>query len=315
MNPFKQYPLYQLPADTPRWSSSFEKPNQLVDQYIQSLITLLVKNPLKILLRKHKLSQLSLQYNSSCKPSLVLGGGPSLILLDNTIKNRDLSNKYNIFACNYFNSYMPPGISPGYVIFSDPNTIKPLKLLAEDGTDPSTLNEISKKQQALFQEIEISRPKIFVPSSFPKSWLTIFPEKDISYFNDSEARFFNSNVNPLFPRCYTSMTAYKAIAISLFISHSPCHILGIDNSYPHDILVSPSNNVCRLERHAQTPDHYIIDHSPLFSSVADALVQMSVCFSDLHKFPSNRIMNLDPYSLVDAFPKINKNIYDFLLSD
>jgi len=312
MYPLDSYPRHSLPADTARWSSSFEKPHVLFAQYIESIYTLLVKSPLNTIYNAPTLFRLSKQHKTSSKPSLVLAGGPSLTVFNDHDKNQSLASHYNIFACNYYPLYYPSGITPTHLVLSDPNTIKPASILRAEGTATNTIDLIEQKQNSLFESIRKIRPKIYVPFSFCKASLSRLKGHDIYFFNDYEARFFNSSVSPLYPRSYTSMTAYKSIAIALFLSDYPVYILGVDNTYPHDVLVDSENRVCRLERHANS-NHFIMDHSPLFSSVSDALVEMSVCFKDLHKFPSSRIINLDPHSLVDAFPKIQANVYDFLL--
>jgi hypothetical protein len=38
--------------------------------------------------------------------------------------------------------------------------------------------------------------------------------------------------------------------------------------------------------------------------IAGQLQILAVFFGDLHKFPSDRVFNLDAESLVDAFPKV-----------
>ena len=79
------------------------------------------------------------------------------------------------------------------------------------------------------------------------------------------------------------------------------------------MLVSSTNTVCRLERHAGLTEPFIADHSPLFSTVADALCEMATCFSDLHKFRTPNCQSRYSFACRCISKRTNDNIYDFLL--
>jgi hypothetical protein len=62
--------------------------------------------------------------------------------------------------------------------------------------------------------------------------------------------------------------------------------------------------VLNLEVHAGRED-YTADMGDLYGSVGDMLHELAYLFYDARKFArSDRIVNLDPYSLTDAFPKV-----------
>jgi hypothetical protein len=131
----------------------------------------------------------------------------------------------------------------------------------------------------------------------------MFPKHRIIGFVDYEVSCFN-NIAPIFPRSYNSMTLYKALAISVWLNYKKIYIIGMDNTYIKDIYCNKENHILRLERHAGG-ENYLQDISALYSSIGDLVIKMGESFKHLEKFSNSKnIFNLDPYSLVDAFPKV-----------
>jgi len=123
-------------------------------------------------------------------------------------------------------------------------------------------------------------------------------------FCDSDLRHWWSNVNPLFPRGYISMTLYKALAVASWLGYQKIFVLGMDNTYPRNVYCDRDNRILNLEVHAGRTD-YVADIADLYGSMGDMVHELAYLFYDARKFAVNdRIVNLDPYSLTDAFPKV-----------
>ena len=168
MSAFSKYPIYKLPPSNCKWQSSFENPKILLSQYFHSLLVLFLKSPLHSFKYRRELLHLRSTFFSNTKPSLVLGGGPSLSALSDETKNVMLSNNYNVFAVNYYSDYFPAGIKPSHVVLSDPNTIKPLSILRDEGCDPETIDLISLKQKRLLKRLTEDNPYLYLPASLQK---------------------------------------------------------------------------------------------------------------------------------------------------
>lgn len=98
------------------------------------------------------------------------------------------------------------------------------------------------------------------------------------------------------------MTLYKALAYALWFGYKNIYILGMDNTYPRNLFSDKDNNILNLEIHSSTND-YVLDMTKLYGCIGDVLVEISQIFHDAKKFSNKSIINLDPYSLTDAFKK------------
>jgi hypothetical protein len=251
-----------------------------------------------------KLSHLSrLKNTSSGKSALVLGNGPSQGFLDPIKLRRFVQHGNCLFAVNFYNNNKTlSSICPSYHVISDPYTLK-----------PDSPVRLSESNSALRQYLQKNRDiKICVPMDFDLE--NEFARRAI-YFNDIEACWWTRNINPLFPRGYLSMTLYKALAIACFMRYDNIYVLGMDNTYPHDIFVDRDNHVCNTERHTGGLDH-LIDMSPFYKKTEDALWGECLLFSDLRGFENYSVVNLNPYSLANAFPKADRDtLMNFLFDE
>ena len=130
----------------------------------------------------------------------------------------------------------------------------------------------------------------------------IFGVNRIVGFVDTELRMWSSNISPLYPRGYLSMTLYKALALAIWFDYKNIYLIGMDNTYPRDIYCDVNNSFIMLETHANSTD-IANDQSALFGSIADGMNECAKIFFDVLKFQNKKILNLDPYSLTDAFRK------------
>lgn len=161
--------------------------------------------------------------------------------------------------------------------------------------------------------------RLFIPGPYEELCRSHVSHIEIYPFCDAEDSWiFSRNISPLHPRSYLSMTAYKALAIAVFLGYDKIYICGFDNTYIRNFYVDKENRAYRIDEHFDLhayPDGQNRDYWPTETfgkgAVAELLVQYARLFKDLHRFPADRIVNLDPYSLVDAFPKHHDlDVYD-----
>lgn len=161
--------------------------------------------------------------------------------------------------------------------------------------------------------------RLFVPTPHDKTLQNQLANVAVYPFCDAEDSWvFSRNISPLYPRSYVSMTAYKALAIALFLGYEKVYICGFDNTYIRNFHVDEANRVYRLDEHFDSvayPNGKRRDYWPANTfgagAVAELLVQYARLFKDLHRFPADRVINLDANSLVDAFAKSHDlDVYD-----
>lgn len=227
------------------------------------------------------------------KLALVIGNGPSQGYLNVDILNEFVKNGGETYCVNYWpsNQKLSSHI-PTWIIFSDPETFKS-----------------SDKAQVLIDYLKLnSSIKIAVPVSFTQDIKRLNLENEYFVFINSELTLWK-NISPLFPRGYISMTLYKALAWAVHLGYSKIGVIGMDNTYPHNIFNDEDNHICNLETHSGIDD-YLVDQSDFYENVAARLDSLSRLFYHLSYFPDKSIVNLDPYSLTDAFDKLS--LSDFI---
>ena len=130
-----------------------------------------------------------------------------------------------------------------------------------------------------------------------------YGEHRVIGFVDSELRMWNKNLNPLLPRGYLSMTLYKSLALAIWFGYEKIFIIGMDNTYPRTVYCNLDNKFINHEIHAAGAD-FAVDMSGMYGTVGDGIVDISLLFYDARKFTRENVINLDQYSLTDAFKKI-----------
>jgi hypothetical protein len=227
------------------------------------------------------------------KTAIVIGNGPSQGYLSVDVLNKFVEHGGETYCVNYWptNQKLSSHV-PTWMVFSDPDTFKASE-------KARSLVEYLKKNNSI---------KIVVPSSLISELNFYSLNNDFYIFVDSEFTLWR-NINPLYPRGYTSMTLYKALAWAIHLGYGRIGVIGMDNTYPRNIFNDEMNRVCNLETHAGEPDS-LLDMSPLYENVAALLDDLFKLFYDLSLFEEKNIFNLDIYSLTDAFEKVS--ILDFL---
>jgi hypothetical protein len=241
---------------------------------------------------KQLLQMLRLRNTARHKCALVLGNGPSLGSLSAERLREFVATGGDIFAVNLWNENEAlRTVAPTYLTISDPWTLQP------NTTDETMI----RLKQYL---IDNPATKILCPIRRHKDISGSFGANRVMAFCDSDLRYWWASVNPLLPRGYISMTLYKSLAVARWLGYRKIFVLGMDNTYPRNIYCDRDNRILNLEVHAGRED-YAADMADLYGSIGDMLHELAFLFYDAKKFAAgDRIVNLDPYSLTDAFPKV-----------
>ena len=266
---------------------------RLLKHHIASAINCSIRLPLEyVTLGSGIFKSARLRGTKGDSQALVIGNGPSQGFICAEQLNRFISKGGETVVLNYwFLNKDLAGHSPTWAIFSDPKTFH----FSEELRD-SLCENLSRSKST----------RVLAPASLKKdirdSKVPGLLERT-AFFIDTELSM-SRNISPLFPRGYISMTLYKALAWAVFLEYRKIGVIGMDNTYPRNIYNDADNRLLRLELHAQTQDK-VFDQSLLYDGgVAAALDRLTRLFFDLQKFPTDKIFNLDPYSLTDRFQKI-----------
>jgi len=301
-------PRYSIPSSSKRVSIAFNI-FSLIKRNIISILKYLYLYPKQLIIERQGIrSLLKFKGIGNGRKVLVLGNGPSQGYLDLKSLKTFLDNGNDIIAVNYWNQNRTLSeIAPTYLVLSDPSTIQ----FNTSNTRKTDANN------DLCNYLEINPTIIcFVPIDQFRKCSKYLGENRVKGFIDIECRGISSNISPLFPRGYVSMTLYKALAIACYAEYNDIYVLGMDNTYPRNIYCDPDGKVCNVETHAGIQD-YLSDQSTIYPGIPEALEDVLACFLDLRLFSKTygkKIQNLDKYSLTDAFIKSKKNI-DEVLSD
>ena len=230
--------------------------------------------------------------------ALVLANGPSQDLISKDELKQFIDHGGKLFVVNYwFLNEKIKNIVPNFLVISDIKIIKSKNKFFKEN------NSRLKKYILKYQNM-----KIICTIRMAKEIKKIINPNRIICFCDSELNGFTSNIKPIYPRGYLSSTVYKAIAMAVWFSFKKIYILGVDNTYPKNIYVDINNQMYNHEVHAgiNYKNSSLVNISDKYSSISDFFYETAILFDDAKKLNINKnIINLDKYSLTDAFPKIN----------
>jgi hypothetical protein len=102
------------------------------------------------------------------------------------------------------------------------------------------------------------------------------------------------------------MTSYKALAIAAFFKYHSIYLIGFDNNLFRSISTDEENRIIQGGNHAGKSNYQDVRNVSSFypSGIGDYFYDVSYLFLRLRRCFSNLpIINLDKYSLVDAFSK------------
>lgn len=230
--------------------------------------------------------------------AIVIGNGPSQGYLDAISLAEFKSKGGEVICINFWTENEDLSkVIPTYLVTSDP--------IIFSEKVPDHLKE--KNAKLLSYMLKNVSVMIVCPLERCDQLSKIFGKERILGFVDQELRMWTSNINPMYPRGYLSATLYKALAIAVWINYRKIFIIGMDNTYPRTIYCDQENKFINHEIHASTKD-FSSDLSNYYESVGDGLTEIAQLFYDARKFKNEKILNLDPYSLTDAFVKMNESI-------
>lgn len=227
--------------------------------------------------------------------ALVLGNGPSVKSLDWDAVRRAQSNGLELIVVNWF-PLTPRGqeMTPDVLVLSDP-TMGP-----DRGVDPR--NQRLWEFVRAHPSVRLAVPVSWFPSVsrigdlLPRTW----------FFDDASLEGWTSSSSPLRPRGYLSLTVYKALGIALFLGYERINVLGVDNTMFRGLRVDTENHIHLEDHHFYEKAREDQDLSWFCpNGVADYFYDLSLCFLHLRRSfgGHTNIVNLDPDSLVDCFPK------------
>ena len=258
-------------------------------------------------LRKDLENVKNLRNSGKGRVALVLGNGPSLDNLNPQIAQELCQD---IFVVNgFYNLQISKKLKPTFYCLSDKLSIK-----------YSTKNSIDLHPNML-EYLTQNDISLVVPHIF--RGIRNFASEKLYLFDDREQTLFSKNISPLKPRGYGSVTSYKALALACYMNYDTIYILGFDNTEFYEYRGTLSNTLSEsYTSYAKTslgePFAYLggeeegndlvtANSSPFICGIAGRMQSYAHLFGDLRLFQKSNILNLDPYSLTDAFPKVAKS--------
>jgi len=194
-------------------------------------------------------------------------------------------------------------VTPTHYVVSDPaqwtaamNEAELAHLDAEEASRQRAAFRASCRET--WAQLERVRPQLFVPIH----WLAATPLTSAFGFCDAVDLFTDNVTDITRPLGYRPWTAYKALSIALFLGYDRIYLCGVDNDSFKSLTVDRNNIKRSRYRHFyDPPDEYqdFLSDKPLWED----LYYTALTFRSLDKFAGHPIVNLDPVSLVDAFPK------------
>ena len=236
----------------------------------------------------------SLGGDAAGKTVLVVGSGPSASTLDvSAVASAQRSGELVVVATNFFlASDMAQTITPDYLVWSD------------EIFHPRNREQNQESWAALSTHPSIT---LVSPWTWRKDIEAMALPHTVSYFDDDTLEGWSRNISPLKPRGYQGSTGQKAIAFAVHLGGTSTAIIGIDLSYFRHFSVDSDNRLYRHPVHITGTDTGVAELTPnTLHGLSDELYSTANNFRYLHthfaRFP---IVNLDPHSLVDAFPKVS----------
>ncbi|GIU70248.1 MAG: hypothetical protein KatS3mg002_1484 [Candidatus Woesearchaeota archaeon] len=194
------------------------------------------------------------------------------------------------------NSYITSGneeiVLPDIYVLSDP---------AFFGYTQNITKEREKEIKKAIEKLNRLNILCFIPVEFRKRNIL----KNVLYFEDFEYRWSKNVMDITKPRSYLSMTAYKALAISIYLGFQKIYICGFDNDWFKSIEVNEQNEIYYLNNHFVNQADSGLKKVDRYeaNNLGELLYAHSFLFLDFYKFPRDRIINLDKSGLIDAFTK------------
>jgi len=226
------------------------------------------------------------------KSSLIIASGPSQGYLSVDYLNRIQQRGCETYVINYWSENHALKLHiPNYLVLSDPKTFN---------------NEVDRNKEKNLRLISYLKdnPKIIIlcPLKMKKIIIDNGLKNTIQCFVNSELCSLNF-INPMLPRGYLSLTAYKALAWSIFQNYKIIGVIGLDNTYLKNIFCDKKNKLYINEIHAGYDD-YLVDVSTQYHDFESFLSEYRMIFNNIKYFVGHNVVNLDQFSILDTFPKV-----------
>lgn len=224
---------------------------------------------------------------------LVIGSGPSAATLNTReVAKRQRDGELIVIATNfYLGSTLAKTITPDYLVWAD------------DIFDPRHRSDNSRSWELLEDTPGVT---VIAPWTWQASIAASHFAPRFIYFDNDTLETLSSNISPLRPRGYQGTAGAKALAIAVHLAPRQVFIIGLDHSTFQSFSVNEDNRVLRKPKHLTGTDSGVADITPhTINGLADSLYSAAneLLYFRTH-FAGHRVTNLDPHSMVDAFPKV-----------
>jgi hypothetical protein len=227
------------------------------------------------------------------KTVLVVGSGPSAEALNlKEVAARQKSGSLVVVATNHFlSSALAQTVTPDFLLWSD------------DGFHPKRQTINPERWELVHKHPTVT---LVMPWTWKKDVATTGITNQVVFFDDDSLETWSKNISPLKPRGYQGTTGAKALALAVHLGSTDIQIIGIDLSYFTNFSVNADNTITRHPTHVVGTDSGQQDLTGYtLIGMSDLLYSTANHFRAFHThFSGRNISNLDPHSLVDAFPKI-----------
>ena len=265
----------------------------LIQNFLQLVAFFRTPRPTKVALKETK----RLRNSATGKSALILGAGPSANKLNVNTTGQFIDD---IFVINGFNALeLSKTLKPSFYGLSDPAHFANLK------------GERLLERNQLIEYVTNLGARLVLPHTMFNS--EIFRNSNPLYFDDRELHLFNRNISPLRPRSYCSNTIYKMLALACFMGYEKIYIIGIDNTNFYNYRGRIDNRLSDIggntaDKSTDSKSSLIEDFEFEFTSgISGRMQSYAHLFGDLRFFPKDRIINLDEFSLIDAFHKVSNH--------
>ena len=243
------------------------------------------------------------------RKALLIGHGPSQINVKSFDFNELKENKISIFTMNqfFYNQYFQKNKPTDYIVSDFLSfKIRNIENISEKFRSDIESN-YAKRIKYLNESPEIN---LHVPAMLVKEIQNLNLKNKIIPFINSRF-FFHSNTNPLLPSNFMPQTFLFLLRNVIYANFKKIYLIGFDYDYFKNLYLDNENSCWTLEKHSHEKDRFI--QNPSDSKIDFALFEQSRIFYQIKmnfKKHNNKILNLNKYSMIDAFKKTNYEPYD-----
>jgi hypothetical protein len=239
--------------------------------------------------------------------ALLLANGPSVNLLDPGKLRLLQAGGADLFVLNDFAcSSLFDQVIPDYYILTDPLNFFDTRAYASK----EEVAGILERAEIVAERLRKTRCTVCVPYHRCAQARTIFGTERVLPMADGSSFVFGTVRSPLLPRRYIDRTSYKALILAGYLGYDRIFIAGFDCDAIQTMRVDRKNQIAFRYRYFWTP----AEQAPTYHNTRGKWThkRVSYWYKNAHEehywleriaaaLPN--VVNLDPNSLVDAFPK------------